>query len=184
MAARILSLPTPEQLRELLRYEPDTGKLFWKERPLSMFPSPRHQGSWNTRYAGREALIELHPSGYLRGRVFNRVYYAHRVVWATVHGLWPDAHIDHINGDKADNRLVNLRAATQQQNNRNTGKRKDNASGFKGVCFHLRSKKWMASISIGGSKSTYLGLFDTPEEAHAAYCSAAQKHHGEFAKTQ
>lgn len=90
-----------------------------------------------------------------------------------------DMHVDHRNGDGLDCRKLNLRLATQQQNNLNARMHRDNATGFKGVRKHSLCSKYQASISIGG-KRKHLGLFDTPEEAHAAYCAASAEIHGEF----
>ena len=73
--------PTPEQCRALLRYEPETGRLFWLPRPESMFTAGWHQRSWNTRYAGQEAFTAT-LDGYKKGAMFDRVLYAHHVAWA------------------------------------------------------------------------------------------------------
>lgn len=88
-------------------------------------------------------------------------------------------HVDHINGDKLDNRRCNLRYVNQTQNNRNRGIRKNNKSGYKGVSWNKACKKWAAHIMVN-RKSIYLGLYDTPESAHKAYCEAAKKYHGDF----
>lgn len=181
MAARIL--PTPEQLRELLRYEPDTGKLFWKERPLSDFKNSRLCNSWNKKYSHKEAFTADNGSGYKCSFIFKSPMKAHRVAWAIYYGKWPSGHIDHANGDKGDNRISNLRVATAFENQWNTPRKPESCSGFKGVTWSKASSRWRARISAGG-KSVWLGLFDTPEAAHAAYCEAAKKYHGEFARTE
>ncbi|MDH0777534.1 HNH endonuclease [Delftia tsuruhatensis] len=180
MAARIL--PTPEQLRELLRYEPDTGKLFWKERPVEMFKNKQSHGAWNTKYSGSEAFTAVGNHGYLTGSVNDRMYTAHRVIWAVVYGEWPENQIDHANAIRTDNRISNLRQATQQENNRNLRLSKANSSGFKGVSFHSKTGKWRSYISTKDGRKLHLGLFPTPESAHAAFCDAAVKHHGKFAR--
>lgn len=179
MAKRIL--PTPEQLRQLLRYEPETGKLFWKKRPLSMFTSNRAGNAWNSRFAGKEALSSAHNTGYFCGGILGKVFLAHRVAWAVYYGEWPREEIDHINGDRKDNRISNLREASRLENSRNAARRSDNSSGLKGVGVH--KGQWRARMRIDG-KSRHLGYFPTPEAAHAAYCEAAKKYHGEFARTQ
>lgn len=181
MATRIL--PTPEQLRELLRYEPDTGKLFWKERPLNSFDSARIGKTWNARYADREALTYVHKSGYRQGIVLGLSLKAHRVAWALHYGMWPEADLDHVNCDKGDNRIENLRSASRPQNGWNVGRPSTNTSGYKGVTFFQQTQKWRARITVGG-KVQHLGHFGTPEAAHAAYCEAAKKYHGEFARTE
>lgn len=87
---------------------------------------------------------------------------------------------DHINHNTLDNRRGNLRIASSRENQRNRGKRRDNSSGFKGVVRH-RNGKWMSRIRIA-ERRIYLGVFDTPELAHAAYAAAAAQYHGEFAR--
>ncbi|ABX36723.1 Pathogenesis-related transcriptional factor and ERF protein [Delftia acidovorans SPH-1] len=181
MAARIL--PTPEQLRELLRYEPDTGKLFWKERGLDFSRCKSQQQRWNTRHAGKEALTSINNSGYRNGHVLNSAVLAHRVIWAMETGKWPDVDIDHKSGDRLDNRWSNLRQATKLQNARNKAKTKGTTFGLKGVAAVAGSLRFQARISVLG-KLLYLGIFDTAEAAHAAYCEAAKKYHGEFARTE
>jgi hypothetical protein len=119
--------------------------------------------------------------GYRQVCIDSEIHPAHRVAWMIVHGRWPGAFIDHINGDKADNRLCNLREATASENNCNRAKPNTNTSGFKGVHLHRRSGKWKAQISVGGRRR-HLGLFLTPEDAHAAYVSAAKEFYGQFAK--
>ena len=90
-----------------------------------------------------------------------------------------DMEVDHINGDKLDNRKSNLRLCTNQQNNMNVGKKKNNTSGFKGVCFHKKRQKFQAQISIDGKKK-HLGYFEKAKDAYKVYCKACVKHHGEF----
>lgn len=108
----------------------------------------------------------------------NKTLRMHSVLVATPEGM----EVDHINGDRLDNRRCNLRLATHAQNVRNAGMRKDNTSGFKGVCYYPLTKRWTSQINVRGRRKR-LGYFSTPEEAHAAYCVAALQHHGEFART-
>lgn len=89
--------------------------------------------------------------------------------------------IDHINGNRADNRWLNLREADSCQNRQNMKRSSRNTSGFKGVSWHERGQKWMAQIACRGGRE-HLGLFDTIEAAYAAYCAAAKRLHGEFAR--
>lgn len=178
-------LPSPEVLRQLLRYEPETGKLFWRERTPDMFvgsemwPADAQCRRWNTRFANQEAMATLN-GGYKHGAIARRNYQAHRVIWALVYGEWPATDIDHINGDKSDNRLVNLRKATRPENMRNRGKTASNTSGFKGVTWAASLGCWKAQIKAN-YRSHHLGYFADPKDAHQAYLTAAARLHGEFA---
>jgi hypothetical protein len=144
--------PTPERLRQLLRYEPETGELFWLRRGLT---------GWDTRYAGTRAFTAKTAAGYRHGIVENTPQKAHRIAWAIHHGSWPN-EIDHINGDKADNRIANLRVVTRQQNSCNRGLRADNRSGALGV--RRQRSGWQARIYVNG-QSKCLGTFRSLEEA-------------------
>jgi hypothetical protein len=176
------ALPPPEVLRQLLRYEPDTGKLFWLPRPKEMFPTKRSHKIWTSRDEGKEALNSKHSARYLAGTVLYRGCLAHRVAWAVVTGEWPKSLIDHINGDKTDNRWVNLRAASKSQNNCNARIRSDNISGMKGVHADTRRGRFYASITLDGV-SHHLGAFASKEEAHRAYSLASERIHGAFSRT-
>lgn len=155
------------RLRELLDYDADTGRLTW-----------RHARS---RAAAGARAGHLNSKGYRRIEIDDRQYFAHRLVWLYVYGEWPVEQIDHRNGDRDDNRIVNLRAASQAENNGNSRRPKHNTSGFKGVGLQKTDRKWRARIKRAG-RSIHLGTFDTPEEAHAAYVAAATELFGEFAR--
>lgn len=174
------ALPSPEVLRQLLRYDAKTGKLFWKERPIGFCPSEGEQKRWNAQFAGKEAIATKDKDGYGKGTIFARHVRAHVVVWAIVYGAWPEQMIDHINGDSSDNRIENLRLATAAQNMRNS-KSNRGSSRFKGVTWHKRDKCWQASIRADGA-TYYLGNHTTEEAAAMAYNTAALRHHGEFAR--
>lgn len=175
-------LPDAEYLRECLSYDPETGSLTWKTRPRKHFTTSRGWSVFNTRYPGKSAgVIQERDKGhfYVRVGIDQRLYNAHRIIWALVHGIDPDdLKVDHKDGNGTNNRLANLRIATLSQNNMN---RKGQIPGqLKGVWFHKRRKKWVGELCPNGTK-IYLGLFDTEIAAHAAYRQAADKHHGEFA---
>lgn len=176
-------VPSPSRLREILRYEPDTGKIFWLERCISEFQNSGQWKSWNSRFSGKEAFYARHPKGYLKGSTPGRVHLlSHRVAWAIHMVEWPDAQIDHINCNKTDNRIANLRLASPSGNMHNVGKRTNNTSGRKGVSFDKGRGKWVASICINWEKM-HLGYFEDVESAHRAYSEAAEKYHGQFART-
>ncbi len=106
-----------------------------------------------------------------------RLIRMHRIIIDAPHGF----EADHISGDGLDNRRANLRVATKSQNIRNQGKQSTNTSGFKGVSFSRATGKWQASIGVD-AKQRYLGVYNTPEEAHAAYARASAELHGEFGR--
>ena len=164
---------TPETLGALLNYAPETGKLFWVRRPNSMFSAENYARTWNTRYAEREAA-SLGPKGYMRIRVLGKNYAAHRVVWALAYGQWPVAEIDHINGDRADNRLVNLRSVTGAENMRNQRRSKANKSGHTGVRV-TRYGTWEAYIGVAG-EWRQVGTFSTLDAAATARKIASKGH--------
>ena len=153
---------TAERVRELLVYDLETGD----------FVRRVTQGSAR---AGAAAGT-LDSKGYVRIRVDGRKYAAHRLAWLWMKGKWPVGQIDHRNHIRCDNRFDNLRNATHGQNKANA--QGWAASGFKGVI--KRGNRWVAQITHNGP-TRYLGLFKTPEEAHAAYCQAAAKLFGDFA---
>lgn len=174
-------LPSPELLRKLLRYEPETGKLFWRARSEDLFNGNKHAcRRWNSRYAGKEAMTPVNEAGYKIGGIFNKSFRAHRVIWAMTTGRWPSCFIDHVNGDRSDNRILNLREATTSQNAINSCIQSNNTSGLKGASWCKRTKKWQSYIAVGGKKYN-LGYFDCREDAHEAYCHAAKKRHGDYA---
>ena len=149
----------PEEIKEYLSYDPETGVLTWIKR----------SGARGT--IGTEAR-HLEGKGYMQTQFQRVLYKNHRIAWFLYTGEQPPDQIDHINGDKSDNRWSNLRAATQNQNQHNQGRRRDNASGYKGVSWDSTHKKWLAKIQVD-SKRYSLGAFTTPEEARQAYCKAA-----------
>ena len=119
--------------------------------------------------------------GYLVIMIARKTYKAHRLAWLYVNGAWPAGQIDHINGVKSDNRICNLREATNAQNAVNTGVIKTNTSGLKGVSYSSSHRKFRAQIMRGGRNRT-IGLFDSAQAAHEAYAKAATECFGEFAR--
>lgn len=179
-------LPSQEVLRQLLRYEPETGKLFWLHRSAGQTACTDPRGPawaanhWNSRNAGKEAFTYADPRGYRHGKVDGVLYQAHRIIWKWVHGIDPDT-IDHINGDVGNNRLDNLRDCSVAENSRNYAKPTDGTSIYRGVCWVERDQKWAARISAGASGKRSLGNYASEVDAAAAYDKAAIELHGQFA---
>jgi hypothetical protein len=152
-------LPPTELLRQLISYEPETGKCIWLPRPAQMFKTKRHWSVWNARYAGKPALNCL-KNGYRVGAINDRLMRQHRVIWKWMTGQEPD-EIDHINGNRADNRWANLRSVTHKENTRNAGAHM--ARQFpQGV--YKRGRTWQARIKVDGKPVT-IGSFATELEA-------------------
>lgn len=155
-----------ELIKQLLRYDPETGCLHWRED--------------RRRCKTGSVAGSVHKgSGYIRVEVDGRAMSAHRVAWFLHYGSWPADQVDHINKDKTDNRIGNLREATNGQNRANT--RSSSKHGLKGVAFKpwLKERPWEARIT-SNKKVISLGCYPTKEEAHNAYCDAAKRLHGEF----
>lgn len=159
---------TPELCRQLLRYEPETGKLFWRNRARDMFATDRAFASWTARYPGREAFTNTIPGGYKTGTILNSSHRAHRVIWAIVHGTWPISEIDHINGIRTDNRLANLRLVTSSENSRNCRRYSNNTSGHTGIYWYARRRNWIVKVAVEVGKHREIGKFRTLKEALAA----------------
>jgi hypothetical protein len=155
---------TAQRLRDLLDYEPNTG----------IFTRRVWRGG--TSRAGSVAGASHGKTGYLQISVDGRLYFAHRLAWLHYYGEHPKKHIDHINGDKSDNRISNLRDVSRSVNLQNVRRaRVDNlATGLLGV---IRSRdKFSAHIFVDG-KSKHLGVYSTAPEAHAAYLIAKRAMH-------
>ena len=165
-------LPSPEVLRQLLRYEPETGKLFWKERGPEWFEGGKICScrGWNTRFAMTEAFTAL-TAGYRSGAVLGVPVYAHRVAWAIVFGAWPVGDIDHFNHDKTDNRLCNLSDVSASDNMKNQSLRIDNLSGQTGVSWSGQRGMWCVKVKASG-RSYHGGFFMNIDEAIDAAVSA------------
>jgi len=181
---------TIETLHRLLDYNPLSGALTWKPRDESMFKgsqqAPEHSCKiWNSRHAGESALTALNGDGYLHGAVLGITLSAHTVCWALHHGERPLHGIDHENGNRADNRALNLRDVPGAVNSKNQRRNRRNTSGVTGVHLHRRTGKWVASIKAEG-KVKNLGYFATIEAAadvrrQASECYGYHQNHGRVA---
>ncbi|MDY7116551.1 HNH endonuclease [Halomonas sp. SSL-5] len=172
---------TPKRARELLDYDPGTGKLTWLPRSKDSFASKKQWHNWTKRFEGKEAgtvKSSIHCKRYIRRCVviYGKSFLAHRLAWAIYHGSWPSScqQIDHINGNALDNRIDNLRLVGQVENSRNQRLRYDNKSGLTGVYWDKRILKWRARIGFSG-KLIYLGAFDSLVDAAAARKSQENK---------
>lgn len=155
----------PELLRQLIRFEPETGKYFWNPRARDMFEREESFKTWNTRYANKETLNNVNKkSGYFQVTVSGIRFMAHRVIWAYHHGYWPNDDLDHINGIKTDNRIENLRIVDAVENGRNRRISRNNKSGKSGVHWNNRQSKWLAIITVN-FKKIYLGTFSKIDDA-------------------
>ena len=168
-------------LKKYLICDPDRGVLFWKHRPREMFTSECSFRSWNTKYAGREAFTSCDSDGYRQGKILGFSFRAHRVIWAMKNGEWPKVKIDHFNCIRIDNRIENLRLASDSENVWNRKVSKSSTSGIKGVYFDRRRMKWRARIKYN-CVNKHLGDFSSIEEAAEAYARASVKYHGKFSR--
>lgn len=150
------------RLRQVLDYDPETGVFRWRERLM-------------VRNRIGDVAGTIRKDGRREIGINRRTYLAHRLAWLHVHGVWPDSDIDHRNGIPDDNRIANLRLATRAQNLQNLQHvRSTNTSGYTGV--QRQKNKWRADISLN-RQHHFLGLFDTAEEASAAYRRAKAEMH-------
>jgi len=150
-----------EELKQMLSYDSNTGEFTW---------------TGNAPHKVKNKLANAKDKlGYVCLKIQGKMYKAHRLAWAFTHGHFPEKHIDHINGNPSDNRIVNLREATRSLNLQNLRKPKfNNKSGFLGVC--KNGNNWSAQICVNGKKVS-LGTYPSPDQAHVAYVNAKRKYH-------
>lgn len=159
-------LPDQETLKRLLDYDPETGALIWKRRTSDFFEGSNKEAqcnAWNARYAGKPALNGDNGQGYAHGSFLGRHLRAHRVVFFMVHGVWPE-EVDHIDGDRKNNRISNLRASCRALNSTNLKSRRSGGLPI-GIS---RVKKGFKACIVKSGKHFHLGTFLTVEEAFAA----------------
>lgn len=168
--------PTQARVRELFNYDPVSGCLIWRSRPKDAFATKAAYSSFRARCEGKAA-------GHIEGQGYRVIVFdgqakkAHKLVWLFIHGEWvkyPDFEIDHVNGDRADNRIQNLRKVTKSLNQRNSSMRKNNQSGVIGVNWVASKRRWIARI-WDGPHHRYLGQFTKIEDAAVARAKAERE---------
>ena len=159
-----------QAMSEFIDYNSETGTMIWK-KVLS-----------NRTKAGALCGANVDSKGYARVCFAGKQYRAHRVAWALFYGVDPDRQIDHINGDRQDNRIENLRLATNTQNSRNTKLSRNNTSGVTGVTFSTAAQKWIAQITVS-RKNVYIGVFPDKVDAIKARKQAESQYFGQFARS-
>jgi hypothetical protein len=151
---------THKRLLELLEYDSNTGIFRWK---------------FSRKKCKAGSIAGSFYTGAWYIKIDKKSYRASRLAWYYVYGIWPEKEVDHINRDTKNNRIQNLRLATRKQNQQNRGKQKNNKAGFKGVFLNKQKNKFTAFV-----EKKYLGLYNTAEEASAAYEKAAEEAYGAF----
>ena len=167
-------LPPQELLNELLTYDPTTGVLTWKFRQEHHFNDPTKVKSWNSRYGLLDAGYVSTKDNYIYVEIYKSTFVAHRLIWKLVHNESPD-EIDHINGVRNDNRLINLRNVTHSENSKNITALSNNTSGRIGIYWNRRISMWCAQIKVDGA-TIPLGSYLAKEQAIQARKDAEQKH--------
>jgi hypothetical protein len=157
---------TQSELKSRLHYNSETG-IFTYLKQIN-----------NTIKIG-DIAGTLKPHGYISISINNKLYYAHRLVWLYVYNKLPENTIDHINGNRCDNSLTNLREASKLENNRNSKINKNNTSGIKGVYYSKRNKNYVAQITLN-YKTYYLGSFKNIHDAEALAIKSRKEHFQEF----
>ena len=155
------------ELKKMIHYDLLTGVFCWKHSPSNCIKPWTIAGTPTKR------------QGYLKIQINRKSYLAHRLAWLYVYGSMPPSHIDHINGDKSDNRIENLRQANNMTNHWNESIRSTNKSGHKGVFWHKQSGKWEAACRVDGKQKT-VGRFERIEDAVEAVRKFREQHHGEY----
>lgn len=153
-----------DRLKRLLSYDQESGVFAWNESRA------------NIKAGAVAGCVGI--EGYIQISIDKRMYLAHRLAWLYVNGEWPDQMLDHINGNRSDNRIANLRLSNNSLNQQNTKLSVRNTSGYRGVhpLKHKKVPRWAARITVNGEKIS-LGEFDSPEEAFSVYVEAAKKYH-------
>ena len=158
-----MNMVTQDRLKQVISYDPDTGEFVWLQATSRRIRVGNIAGT-------------TYEDGYRRIAIDGFGYRAHPLAWLYVYGKFPEEQLDHINRIKSDNRLINLRLATNAENQQNHPVRRNNNSGIIGVHWYRRTGKWHAQIS-SGSRRIHIGYYDTIEEAATARAAAKAKYH-------
>lgn len=177
---------TAEYVRQVLDYNPETGDMIWRERPVTHFRKGKHSAErvrdmWNATWVGKIAGA-TGDQGRKLIRLDGHLYKAHRLIWLWMMGDWPDGEVDHRDLNKGNNRWTNLRLATHAQNNMNKPLQKNNVSGLKGVSWSSRDKAWAAEVRDQAVRLRKAG-FKSKELAAAWVCEQRAALHGQFARS-
>ncbi|WP_341210731.1 HNH endonuclease signature motif containing protein [Sphingomonas paucimobilis] len=156
----------PKHVAECLSLDLQTGELRWLKRPADHFSSAKAAAIWNGHWAGKPAFTHT-EKGYRRGNLDGKPYKAHQIAYCLAHDVWPAGDIDHINGDRSDNRPANLRVVTHAVNMRNKRRYRNNSTGVAGVTRASRGHKYEAWIGADG-RQRCLGRFETVAAAAEA----------------
>lgn len=162
----------PEEMRRRYYYDVMSGKIYHKFREDK-------PDWWNKRFAGKMTLDSLSTFGYRQGLIDRNSCSAHRAAWCIHYGEWPSAEVDHIDGDRENNRIENLRMASRRENLQNRRKFKTNKSGYKGVSYVGTTGRWVAYIYHNRVR-IHLGYHNCVTAAAVAYIKASVKYHGNF----
>lgn len=161
-----------ETVRDVFLYDAETGVFRWR--------NDRKCGRGRIKAKAGDITGNVAGNGYVRLWINGSTYAAHRIAWLYVYGKHPEHDIDHVNGNRSDNKICNLREATRRENMGNARAHADGTSKYKGVGWSKQKRKWRARISYAGSE-VHLGFFDDERQAKEAYDRAATKYFGNFA---
>lgn len=165
-------LPPTELLRQLLEYKPDTGLLYWRPRPASFFNDAGRCAIWNAKYSGK---VVGRKAKYVVIKLLGQGFVAHRIIWKMVHDEEPN-EIDHINRDKFDNRLANLRNVDHSANMQNKPIYPNNTSGHKHISWSKRLNLWVVQLNVPNKGQRQIAWEDDLDVAIAVRDAAKIKY--------